>query len=190
MLCRANPSSNAWAIAGMTRVLTTLFRWTPPPDSIDGSLYVDFQQHYTAELTQLLQNMLNCLIAQDRDPKSGLIKNYLDGEGHRSSAWAYGDAAGTSMVTSAVYRLAVLLPDIFDLPEYTIWADMNAKAVAEHVHPDGRVGPVALVTSVPSKSPSNHTSEGQSMAILLNAAHRDYQQSRVWSKINRHLPWL
>lgn len=125
----------------------------------------------------ILTDMLDCLILQPRDKDSGLLKNYLDGPDDESSAWSFGDVAGTALVTSAVYRLAVLLPETFGDERFVSWAGSNLKAVAKHVHPDGRVGPVALVTSVPSTYAVSHSSEGQSMALLLYAARREFSSS-------------
>lgn len=45
-------------------------------------------------------------------------------------------------MTSVVYRLAVLRPDMFATGVYPRWADKNYKAVARHVGRDGKAGPV------------------------------------------------
>lgn len=147
--------------------------------SLDGAV---------TSLTAIIQSILECMMAQPRDEQSGLIKNYLDGETHRSAAWAFGDAAGTSLVTSTIYRLAVILPSVFMKGRYLSWADKNLEAIAHHVHEDGRVGPVARINGVPSIHAVNQTSEGQSMAILLYAARRDFLESGRWTRAARY--WL
>ncbi|KPI37088.1 uncharacterized protein AB675_3704 [Cyphellophora attinorum] len=174
-------TSNAWAIAGMTRVLASLKPWTTTrlrSWSDDGRSFD--RDAAIASLTNIIKDMLNCLILQTRGDDSDLLKNYLDGPGSASSAWAFGDAAGTALVTSAVYRLATLLPEVFAKPEYMTWADRNLFAVAKHVHQDGRVGPVAQINGVPSTKAVDTTSEGQSMALLLYAARRDFLRARGW----------
>jgi hypothetical protein len=180
--------SNAWAIAGMTRVLATLKPWTAARLSIwTEATYFDVDDA-VASLTSMLETMLVCMMAQSRDEQNDLLKNYLDGPGQESEAWAFGDAAGTALVTSAIYRLAVLVPEVFAQQKYVSWADQNLVAVAKHVHEDGRVSPVAQINGVPSKEPVESTSEGQSMALLLYAARRDFLKSqnrfawlRAWS---------
>lgn len=168
----------------MTRVLATLLakQSTGLRSWLDnGSFVVDDD---IRSLTEILESMLECMIAQSRDVHSGLLRNYLDGEKHQSAAWAFGDAAGTSLVTAAVYRLAVLLPEAFMKRGYLLWADQNIQAVAKHVHEDGRVGPVAQINGVPSTKAVEATSEGQSMALLLYAARRDFVEFQRW------LSWL
>ncbi|EXJ71715.1 uncharacterized protein A1O5_05523 [Cladophialophora psammophila CBS 110553] len=195
-VCCSDPdvwlTSNAWAVAGMTRVLATILKWRPPPDSsIDRVQYDTFRSGSTAALKGIIDAMLQCTVKQRRDEKSGLLKNYLDGLSHRSAAWTYGDAAGTALMASAAYRLAVLLPEVYGVPSFLDWAEQNRRAVAKHVSHDGRVSPVADVGHVPSKNPVNQTSEGQSMAILMYSAWRDCMAAgvcrrnvRLWDTIS------
>ena len=158
----------------MTRVLATISRWRPPDDSL---VHLGNYQHFvfdsTDSLMRLLTRMLDCLISQSRDADSDLLKNYLDGEEGPSAEWAFGDAAGTALVTSAIYRLAVLVPEQLGTPEYLDWAHRNFEAVAKHMDERGRVSPVASVDGVPSKHAAEQISEGQSMVILMYAAQRD-----------------
>ncbi|OAP60893.1 hypothetical protein AYL99_05895 [Fonsecaea erecta] len=195
-ICCSDPdvwlTSNAWAVAGMTRVLATILKWQPPPGS--PIQYDEFRARSTTALTDIIDGMLKCTMNQSRDEKSGLLKNYLDGPSHPTSAWAYGDAAGTALMASAVYRLAVLLPEVYGTPSFLDWAEQNRHAVARHISQDGRVGPVADVGHVPSQSPVNQTSEGQSMAILMYSAWRDCLTAGVcghhgalWDTILRRL---
>ena len=186
-VCCSDPdvwlTSNAWAVAGMTRVLATILKWQPPPNSpINQIEYNKFKVGSSATLTRLITSMLQCMMSQKRDEQSDLLKNYLDGPSHRSAAWAYGDAAGTALMASAVYRLAVLLPDTYGSLSYLSWADQNRRAVARHVDYEGTVGPVADVGHVPSKGPVNQTSEGQSMVILMYSAWRDCIDAGVCKK--------
>jgi rhamnogalacturonyl hydrolase YesR len=167
-------TSNAWAVAGMTRVLATISKWRPPVGSnIQISTYEEFLNTAQRILTEMIISMLTCAMKQPREPESGLLRNYLDGPSHKSSKYAFGDSAGTALLASAVYRLAVLVPDVFATRKYLEWAHASREAVARHVDITGKVSPVADVSHVPSKRAVDHTSEGQSMALLLYSAWRD-----------------
>ena len=174
--------SNAWAVAGMTRVLATILKWDPPSNVHGGNEYKSFVQEAVSTLIKIIENMLGCMVAQPRDKASGLLKNYLDGEEQASAEYAFGDAAGTSLVTAAIYRLMVLFPNKFLNHQWLSWAEANLNAVGKHVHRNGRVGPVASIEGVPSKHPEDETSEGQSMALLLYAARMDFLKTRRWSE--------
>jgi hypothetical protein len=175
-------NSNAWAIAGMTRVLATILKWEPRSGDAVEPTYLEIRSQVEDKLIHLLKSMLHCLIAQSRDTKTGLLKNYQDGDGSLAAEWAYGDAAGTALVTSAVYRLAVILPTHFNLPLYLDWADQNYKTVTNYIDTSGKVTPVARVQGIPSKFPAEQTNEGQSMVILMYAARRDCVEATICSK--------
>jgi len=172
-------TSNAWAVAGITRVLATLLKWNPPQSIKENFDYNHFLLRKNEILVNILLEMLKCVIDQSRDHDSGLLKNYLDGGWYKNAVYAYGDAAGTAMMAAAVYRLAVLLPETFATPTYLHWADTNRRAVTSHVGSGGRVGPVADVNHVPSRGPRRHTSEGQSMVVLMFSAWRDCRRSGI-----------
>jgi rhamnogalacturonyl hydrolase YesR len=184
-------TSNAWAVAGMTRVLATIWRWQPPAAATTNPIELDqFKRDSTASLMDLVSAMLQCTMEQEKDWETGLLKNYLDGSSHRSAAWAYGDAAGTALMASAVYRLAVLLPERYDTSTLLRWADENRVAVARHVRTDGTVTPVADVGHVPSRVAIQQTSEGQSMVILMYSAWRDCVAAGVCDRDGTLFKWL
>ena len=168
-------TSNAWALAGMTRVLATMLRWRPPPDSdIDRKAFAEFVADAKVGIVGMIFRMLRSLMAQAKDNRTGLSRNYLDGIQHTSShGYQFGDAAGTALATSATYRLAILLPEILSDKAIVAWADANYWAVARCVGKNGTVAPVASVDVVPSKAAASKTSEGQSMTVLMYAARRD-----------------
>ena len=164
----------------MARVLATISRWHPPDGSlINLDAYQQIVADSRASLLGVVTRMTHCLSSQSRDANTNLLKNYLDGERNLTVKWAFGDAAGTALVTSAMYRLAVLMPEQFDTPRYLDWAHTNFAVVVKHVDGNGRVGPVASVDGVPSKHAAEQTSEGQSMVILMYAAWRDCVRARV-----------
>lgn len=166
-------TSNAWAVAGITRVLATILKWSPPQPTQKNLDYHEFLRHNTQVLVVIITKMLNCMMGQARDPQSGLLKNYLDGSSSVSAQYAYGDTAGTALMASAVYRLAVLLPGTFGTYEFLDWANSNRRVVLSHVDSHGKVSPVADVSHVPSREPVEQTSEGQSMVLLMYSAWRD-----------------
>lgn len=180
-------TSNAWVYAGTTRVLAAILKWQPFSErKIKKSDYEVFQASARRSLVGILSAMLRCHMAYPRDAGSHLIKNYVDGPEHESAQYAFGDTAGTAMITAAIYRLAVLLPGDFATHDIMVWADANRKAVAKHVNSAGKVSPVADVLAVPCKVAAEQTSEGQSMAILMYSAYRDCVQAGVCSSVR---PW-
>ena len=175
-------TSNAWALAGMTRVLATVLKWQPADASAsDNIAHLRSRSRGKTSLINVIAQMLHCLMSQAKVDRIGLLKNYLDGDQHSSHTYQFGDAAGTALATSAIYRLAVLLPGKFSDPTFLEWADSNYHAVARCVGIYGIVSPVASVDGVPSKVAASQTSEGQSMTILMYAARRDCVQAGICS---------
>jgi hypothetical protein len=82
--------------------------------------------------------------------------------------------------TSAVYRLAVLVPEQSGDSRFLNWARQRFDAVVKHTDDEGKVGSVASVNEIPSKHAAEQTSEWQSMAILIYAAWRDCVSSGVY----------
>lgn len=186
-VCCSDPdvwlTSNAWAFAGITRVLATIQKWRPRLDSsVSLADYKDFSDTNRMALMKILASMLHCTMVQARDEQSGLLKNYLDGPAHRSAAYAYGDTAGTALMAASVYRLAVLSPHVFGSPLFLAWAEASRQAVAAHVNIDGRAGPVADVSHIPSRNAVEQTSEGQSMVVLMYSAWRDCVSAGICCK--------
>ena len=166
-------TSSAWALAGMVRVLSTVLKWIPHPDKIPRTRFWRFRNDSQASLLSIITEILDCTMSQSRDPETDLLRNYLDGSNAPSSAHAFGDVAGTALMTSAVYRLAVLRPGIFGTETYLKWADKNYKSVAQHVDHDGKAGPVTTPYEVPGKKSLDMSPEGQSMVVMMAAARRD-----------------
>ncbi len=134
--------------------------------------------------------MLSCVTVashqlETEDQLSGLLKNYLFDvptsrhHPHQSGDRAFGDTAGTALMVSAVYRLAMLLPDIFAIQAFLSWAQAKCLAVSNHIDLHGVAGPVADVSHVPSRGPVPQTSEGQSMVILMYSALRDCMDAGI-----------
>lgn len=170
-------TSSGWALAGMVRVLSTVVKWIPHPDKVDRVRFWRLRNDSQASLLKIITEILDCTISQSRDPETDLLRNYLDGSTATSSAYAFGDVAGTALMTSAVYRLAVLRPWTFGTETYLKWADRNYISVAQHVDQQGKAGPVTTPYEVPGKKSLEMSPEGQSMVVMMAAARRDCVRS-------------
>ncbi|KAF5380742.1 hypothetical protein D9757_007120 [Collybiopsis confluens] len=158
-------TGNAWAAAGMTRVLATVLK---APSSITNG----WKDQAVAQLTQWIKEILDGVInGRAITTTSGLLRNYLDdvsGDGH-----GYGETSGTALIASVAYRMAVLRPEIFD-SSYIDWAEGRREALASHITSDGiaspSVNPLNWSDTVPYTAGSP---EGQNFVVLMYAAWRD-----------------
>lgn len=157
-------TSNAWAAAGMARVLATL-------------LHSPFAAQTKAEqvlLVEMIKGILDAARAVDTHP-SRLLRNYLDDES------AFVEVAGTALMAATVFRIAGLkgAGAVFGC-EYTEWAREKMRAVAEHV--DVRTGVAApVVNSLREREemPLGEVNpEAQAFVVLLFAAWRDWSQAQ------------
>ncbi|KAK5091731.1 hypothetical protein LTR05_001916 [Lithohypha guttulata] len=166
-------TGNAWALAGITRVLGVIERWEAPRSTaktLNSQIKSDKWRASTELLKGMVSEMLSSLVSQNLDT-SALLKNYLNTPGSEATQWAFGDAAGSALVASSVYRLAQL--GALNDPGMLSWADQLYDVVAKHISADGLLRSVATMRDVPSRYPVNATSEGQSFAIMMYAARRD-----------------
>lgn len=153
-------TSNAWAAAGMSRVLATILRW---PTSRGWTDEVNL-------LTTYIREILDAAMRTDDDNTTGLLRNYLD-----DTSW-FGEISGTALFASVVYRMAILRPETFETVHYLDWANRKRLAVAKHVDDYTGIGK-------PAVNPLNHlqrepfmdgSPEGQGFLVLLHAAYRDF----------------
>lgn len=125
-----------------------------------------------ASLGNMIAEILDCAVAAQIDVLSNgekpLLRNHID-----DREW-FGEAAGTALLASAAYRLAVLAPGL-DYTKYTNWADQSRMAVASCVNEQtGIISPIVKWSDWRDKKPwVEASSEAQSFAILMHAAHRD-----------------
>lgn len=160
-------TSNGWAAAGMVRVLATLKQWT---DEV-YDLRNDGDEKKTS-LVNTIVEILDCAVAAPAEVLFGgsksLLRNYLDDE-----EW-FGEAAGTALLASVAYRLAVLIPEL-DWTRYIDWADRSREAVASCVDKGtGVIAPVVKWSDWRDRNPWDEaSSEAQSFAILMYTAYRD-----------------
>lgn len=191
-------TGNAWALAGIVRVLAVLHRWDASGPEDGRPMAAPSKEHHRRrdEASKSLHGMANLMLESLRiqlDGKTGLLKNYLDVPGFGSDDWAFGEAAGSALLVSSIYRLAQI-EQLQDL-RWLEWADELYNIVAEHIDKQGMMKPVTIVSEIPAKQAVNGTSEGQSFAIMMWTARRDCArtgtcrtlESRSWSKRLRGL---
>ncbi|KIK70023.1 hypothetical protein GYMLUDRAFT_53143 [Collybiopsis luxurians FD-317 M1] len=158
-------TGNAWAAAGMTRVLATVIK---APSWITAG----WKDEAVTQLTQWIKEILDGVIhGKAITTTSGLLRNYLDdvsGDGH-----GYGETSGTALMASVAYRMVILRPDIFDV-SYINWAEGRRRTLGGHITANGTaspsVNPLNWDDTVPYTAGSP---EGQNFVVLMYAAWRD-----------------
>lgn len=151
-------TSNAWATAGMARVLAT----------IRGSGFEEEMREEQRLLVNMIEGIVRGVIEGDTDD-SGLLRNYLDDE-----TW-WGEAAGTALLAATAFRMAVLAPDVFGT-KYTDWALRKMEAVGRCIDVEtGIAAPVVNPLKESQRTPlSGPSPEGQAFVVLLYAAWKDW----------------
>lgn len=168
-------TGNAWAAAGMTRVLATVIK--APVARI-----ADWRDDAISDLTSWIQEILDGAIQSPAD--GGLLRNYLNdttGDGH-----GFGEISGSSMLAAVAYRMAVLAPETIG-HEYVKWADDIRKVLggtdalgAPHVTANGTVTPAVNPLGWSDTKPFTAGSpEGNNFVVLLYAAWRDCIYARI-----------
>ncbi|CAO1632342.1 unnamed protein product [Sympodiomycopsis kandeliae] len=163
-------TGNGWAAMGMSRILAIMMHWPQTSSSTSSQ-----QANLKTWIYEILNGAKSTQLASN-----GLLKNYLVGgpSGQKASPSAdFGDATGTAMIASTVYRMAVL-DTSGQAKAYISWADGLRKAVAKNVQGDGllvnTVDPLNWFSTQPYMKGSP---EGQGAAGLLAAAYRDCVQA-------------
>ncbi|KAH7564241.1 hypothetical protein BM1_01288 [Bipolaris maydis] len=156
-------TSNAWAAAGMARVLATLL----------NSPFAPHTKPQQRDLRDMIIAIVRAARAADTHPQR-LLRNYLDDES------AFADVAGTALMAAVVFRVAGLEGESVVLGgEYIEWAVDKMRVVAEHV--DVRTGVAAPVVNSLRESQQMPVGEvnpeAQAFIVLLFAAWRDWSQA-------------
>lgn len=153
-------TSNGWAAAGMARVLATIY----------GSGRREQLREEQKILVEMIEGIVRSAVAVDTD-SSRLLRNYVDDE-----TW-FGEVAGTALLAATAFRMAVLVPSIFDT-RYTDWALRKTEAVGRCVDIEtGVAAPVVNPLKESQRTPlSGPSPEGQAFIALLHAAWRDWKE--------------
>ncbi|KAL0570357.1 hypothetical protein V5O48_011603 [Marasmius crinis-equi] len=154
---------NAWAAAGMTRVLATVIK---APDYLN----VDKDWRASAEdLTSWIKEILDAAIASPMD--QGLLRNYLDDtwdDGH-----GFGEISGSSLLAAVAYRMAVLRTEACGR-SYVDWADGIRTTLGSLVSEEGVVAPAVNPLAWWNTNPwTTGSPEGQNFVVMMYAAWRD-----------------
>jgi rhamnogalacturonyl hydrolase YesR len=152
-------TSNAWAAAGMARILATLRK----------SQFAKETHYEQTLLVKMTKGILDGAIQSDTDT-SGLLRNYLD-----DSSW-FGEVAGTALMAATAFRIAVLEPRGFGT-SYSDWASRKLEIVSRHIDKEtGIAAPVVNSVKEGQRTPLEGVNpEGQAFVVLLYAACRDWK---------------
>lgn len=165
-------TGNAWAAAGMTRVLATVIKVPLAPAARV------WRREAISKLTRYILEIVDGAINSPVDPENGLLRNYLNdtaGDGH-----GYGETSGSSLLAAVVYRLAVLTPSSI-ARSHIRWADKIRTILGDgHVSPEGIVSPAVNPLNWGDTTPYTEGSpEGENFVILMYAAWRDCVLARI-----------
>lgn len=176
-------TGNAWAAAGMMRVLATLVK-APPHLFDDGRHDTTSLKHATADLVNAIREIIDASMRVQTD--GGLLRNYLD-----DSSW-FGETSGSALLASVAYRLATLSSTSSLLggsklstsnhQKYIQWAEEIRKTFGSdgHITLDGIATPAVNPFEWGSREQYTKGSpEGQNFVILMYAAWRDCVQAGV-----------
>ncbi|KAI7785674.1 six-hairpin glycosidase-like protein [Diaporthe eres] len=153
-------TGNAWAAAGMSRVLATAKN-----SRLEANILL------LERLEDSIKGILNGAIAlDDAEPDEPLLRNYLN-----DTTW-FAELAGTSLLAATAYRVVQLEPARFG-EKYAAWADAKREAVITMIGSDGLLAPVVNPLNWNDRTPATKSPEAQSFAILLFSAYRDFQSS-------------
>lgn len=178
-------TGNAWAAAGMMRVLATLVK--APPSLFDaghrGTINITWKTQATANLVNAIREILDASMRVPTD--GGLLRNYLD-----DPTW-FGETSGSALLASVAYRLATLSStssllggsklSTSDYQKYIQWAEQIRKTL-------GRDGHITRGIATPAVNPlgwgdrqkfTKGSPEGQNFVILMYAAWRDCVKAQV-----------
>jgi len=155
-------TGNAWAAAGMARVLATVMK---APAAASAS----WRSTAIADLTQWIKEILDG--AMHFSTNGGLLRNYLDdtsGDGH-----GFGEISGSSLLAAVAYRMVVLRPFNFG-QNYISWADGIRATMALHITSAGIATPAVNPLNWGDTTPfTTGSPEGNNFVVLMYAAWRD-----------------
>ncbi|KAJ2919020.1 hypothetical protein MD484_g1446, partial [Candolleomyces efflorescens] len=171
-------SGNAWAAAGMTRVLATVMK---APVAATNTTW---QQGAITQLSGYIKEILDGAMASSHD--GGLLRNYYQDVG---GPRGFGEISGSSLLAATAYRMAVLQPSTFG-QRYITWAEGIRRTLGRddrngnpHVTRTGVVTPAVNPLGWLDTRPfTTGSPEGQAFVVLMYAAYRDCVYSAVCSR--------
>ncbi|KAI0638264.1 Six-hairpin glycosidase [Trametes polyzona] len=152
-------TGNAWAAAGMLRVLET----------IRHSKYSSQMKNEQADLKSWINEIVKNSWKYQRS--NGTLLNYIDEPN------SFADSSSTALLASVTYRMASLTGDTSQISAANKAYNLIKSSLDSNGWLRNTVDPLTFNT--PSR-PGSHSPEGQAFVLLLQAAYRDYVQgSRV-----------
>lgn len=160
-------TGNAWAAAGMARVLATMLH---APESLPRD------ETAIEGLTGFVKEIIDAAIAVPKE--DGLVPNYMYSKD--AEAW-FGEVSGSALLAATAFRMAVLRSKAFG-GEYVEWAEGMRKEVGRHVK-DGVAAPAVNPMGWKDRKPVvTGSPEGQAFVVMMYAAWRDCIQADVCSR--------
>ncbi|KAI0750888.1 Six-hairpin glycosidase [Daedaleopsis nitida] len=148
-------TGNAWAAAGMLRVLETIRR-SPEADNM-----LNERLELTAWINEILTN------AWTHQQSNGTLFNYID----QDVSTTFADTSGTALLAAVTYRMATLSGELNHISS----ADDAFKLIQDSLTDDGwLLNTVDPLTFNTPSSPGVYSPEGQAFVLLLQAAWRDF----------------
>ncbi|PFH49372.1 hypothetical protein AMATHDRAFT_147815 [Amanita thiersii Skay4041] len=174
-------TGNAWAAAGMLRVLATVQK--APISRSDAS----WQKRAVLDLSNWIDEILTA--AMNTPTQDGLLPNYWD-DTNNEGGHGFGEISGSSLLASVAYRMATIRPAGLSsnaAMNYIRWADGIRRALGgsdtagnPHVTANGTatpaVNPLGWFDTQPWTAGSP---EGQNFVVLMYTAWRDCVQKGI-----------
>lgn len=162
-------TGNAWAAAGMARVLATVIRAPVARNTT-------WREGTINDLTGWITEILDGAMASSMD--GGLVRNYMNKMDR--TAGGFGEISGSALLAAVAYRMAVLKPEKYG-DKYITWADGIRRTLGgrdasgnPHVTGGGIVTPaVNPLGWLDTKPVTTGSPEGQVFVVLMYAAWRD-----------------
>ncbi|KAI0352875.1 Six-hairpin glycosidase [Trametes cingulata] len=151
-------TGNAWAAAGMLRVLETIRH-----SKLSSQMLVE-----QADLTSWINEIVSS--SWKYQHTNGTLFNYID------ESTSFADSSSTALLAAVTYRMATLTGDVSHISA----ANKAYNLIKASLDSDGwllnTVDPETFNT--PSQ-PGTHSPEGQAFVLLLQSAFRDYKKASV-----------
>ncbi|RXW23701.1 hypothetical protein EST38_g2176 [Candolleomyces aberdarensis] len=170
-------TSNAWAAAGMARVLAVLVK-SPFAKTLP------WRDQAATDLNWYIREIIEGAMGAPLD--KGLLGNYVD-----DTSW-FGEVSGSALLAATTYRMMVLRPKTFEDPKYAKWADGIRKTLAgvdvqgrRYVSEEmGVVAPAVNPLNWRDRNPVRTGSpEGQAFVVLMYAAWRDCVLKKICKRV-------
>jgi rhamnogalacturonyl hydrolase YesR len=172
-------TGNAWAAAGMSRVLATVVK-APVAQGLS------WRDQAATDLNWYIREIIEGAMASPMT--GGLVRNYINDE---STANGFGEVSGSALLAATTYRMMVLRPKTFADPKYVKFADGIRKTLGAldaagkpHVTSTGVVTPAVNPLNWKDTKPlTTGSPEAQAFVVLMYAAWRDCVLQNICKRV-------